>query len=283
MSALRSAGNDKQPPRSQSTQRKIISAISAFSAVALLCGLAIAEAREGNARGYPEMRDLDGHKLADGDFSQWTARDGLHVRISYVFGGGRTIVEDSTFRQEPQLTQRSWSWRETRDRAIYRRFDVDFDRGQATAETHADGDHRYSETIDKGGERVFAGFGFSLAIGSLRPELLRGERVTLRAVGFTPKPKVVGVEITHAGVDDMQMGGRVVRGDHFVIHPQVPWIAKPFVKAPDTQIWLASPAPSGFVRWEGALAQPDDMFVRVDVIPGGTSGAARPVGTSGKR
>src|SRR5260221_116891 len=111
MSALRFAGDDRQPRRSQSTQRKII---SAFSAVAFLCGLAIAEAREGSARGYPEMRDLDGRKLADGDFSQWTARDGLHVRISYVFGGGRTIVEESAFRQPPQLTQRSWSWREVR-------------------------------------------------------------------------------------------------------------------------------------------------------------------------
>src|SRR5260370_14597372 len=113
MAAARSGGDDKQPQRSQSTQRKIISALSAFSAVALFCGLAIAEAREGNARGYPEMRDLGGRKLADGDFSQWTARDGLHVRISYAFGGGRTIVEASTFRQTPQLTQGSWSWRET--------------------------------------------------------------------------------------------------------------------------------------------------------------------------
>ncbi|HEV3141668.1 MAG TPA: hypothetical protein VGY57_14185, partial [Vicinamibacterales bacterium] len=211
----------------------------AFCTVVLLC--AVISAREGSARGYPEMRDLDGRKLADGDFAQWTARDGLHVRITYAFGRGRTIVEEAAFRETPQLTQRSWSWRETRGGTIYRRFAVDFDRRQATAETHADGDHQYSETIDTGGDRAFAGFGFSLAIVSLRPQLLRGERIVLKAVGFTPKPKVVGVEIAHAGVDEMRMAGRSVRGDHFVIHPQIPWIAKPFVKAPDTQIWLANP------------------------------------------
>src|SRR5260370_41012055 len=113
MAAARSGGDDKQPQRPQSTQRKIISALSAFSAVALFCGLAIGEPREGNARGYPEMRDLGGRKLADGDFSQWTARDGLHFRISYAFVGGRTIAQESTLRPAPPLTQRTWPRRAT--------------------------------------------------------------------------------------------------------------------------------------------------------------------------
>ncbi|HMD36733.1 MAG TPA: hypothetical protein VKH42_17285 [Vicinamibacterales bacterium] len=255
---------------------------SAGSALVAIALAAVVHGREGNARGYPVMRDLDGRKLADGDFSQWTARDGLHVHIGYAFGRGRTIVEEATFRESPQLTARSWSWRETRDGALYRHFAVDFDRQQATAETHADGDHRYSETIDTNGERAFAGFGFSLAIATLRPQLLRGERATLKAIGFTPKPKVVDVEITHAGVDDLPMAGRLVRGDQFVVHPKIPWIAKPFVNAPDTHIWLANPAPAGFVRWEGPLAEPGDTVVRVDVLPGSTSGPARPVGTSGR-
>jgi len=252
----------------------------------LLCSLLLVpcyvlSAREGDARGYPVMRDLDGHKLADGDFTQWIARDGLHVRIAYGFDRGRSIVEEATFRESPQLTQRSWVWRETRGGGTYRSFAVDFDRQQATAETHEDGDHQYSEKIDTKGGRAFAGFGFSLAIASLRPQLLRGERATLKAVGFTPHPKVVDVEIAHAGVDDLPMGGRLVRGDRFVIHPKIPWIAKPFVNVPDTQIWLANPAPAGFVRWEGPLAEPHDAVVRVDVIPGGDSGPARPV-TSNK-
>src|SRR5579872_1523463 len=131
---------------------------------------AVVSAREGNARGYPEMRDLDGRKLADGDFSQWVARDGLHVRIRYVFGQGRTITEEALLRQTPQLTQRRWSWRDVRNGAVVRRFDADMDRGVATAETHDDGDHQYTEKIDGGGTRIFAGFGFSLAISSLRSQ-----------------------------------------------------------------------------------------------------------------
>ena len=35
----------------------------------------------------------------------------------------------------------------------------------------------------------------------------------------------------------MRMGGRSVRGDEFVIHPEIPLIAKLFVNVPETRIW----------------------------------------------
>ena len=37
------------------------------------------------------------------------------------------------------------------------------------------------------------------------------------------------------------------------------------------------------LRWEGAMAEPDDYIIRVDLLPGGTSEAAVPVATSGTR
>jgi hypothetical protein len=55
-----------------------------------------------------------------------------------------------------------------------------------------------------------------------------------------------------------------------------------FVKVPDAQIWLTTP-PAGFLRWEGAMAEPSDQIIRVDLLPGGTSETAVPVATSGKR
>jgi hypothetical protein len=33
--------------------------------------------------------------------------------------------------------------------------------------------------------------------------------------------------------------------DEFVIHPEIPLIAKLFVNVPDTKIWLTNPAPGG--------------------------------------
>jgi len=78
------------------------------------------------------------------------------------------------------------------------------------------------------------------------------------------------------------MAGRTIDGDRFLVHPKIPAIAKLFVKVPDAQIWL-TPPPTGFLRWEGALAEPSDPIIRVDVLPGGTSEAATPVATSGTR
>jgi hypothetical protein len=75
----------------------------------------------------------------------------------------------------------------------------------------------------------------------------------------------------------MEMGGRDVEGDHFVIHPQIPVIVKLFISAPDMHIWLTHPAPAGFLRWEGPVAEPGDQIVRVDLLPGDESGAAKPV------
>jgi hypothetical protein len=70
------------------------------------------------------------------------------------------------------------------------------------------------------------------------------------------------------------MGGRTVKGDQFVIHPEIPFIAKLFVHVPDTKIWLANPPPAGFLRWEGPIAVPSDPLARVDLVSGEDSGPA---------
>lgn len=59
-----------------------------------------------------------------------------------------------------------------------------------------------------------------------------------------------------------------------MIQPEIPAIAKLFVKIPDTQVWL-TPPPSGFLRWEGPLVEPSDPLVRVDLASGGESGPAK--------
>ena len=107
---------------------------------------------------------------------------------------------------------------------------------------------------------------------------MKGEHVELNAVGFSPfptlKPQVVTVTISHGGVQRMKMGGRSIKGDEFIIHPEVPLIAKLFVKVPDTKIWLTNPPPAGFLRWEGPTVLPTDPMIRVDLISSTNNGPA---------
>jgi hypothetical protein len=237
---------------------------------------------ESTARGFPVLRDQSGRKIADGDFAQWIQNGRLHVRIGYV-GQSGTITEEAVFRQRPELAQEGWSLREMSDGRLYRQFTVNFASGIATAKKREDdGLHSWSDDIEVDGGRAFAGFGFTLAIKALRARLLRGEHVELQAVGFTPKPRVVKVDVSYGGRDRIRMSGRTIVGERYVVHPKLPLIARWFVDVPDAQVWLTTP-PVTFLRWEGALAEPSDALARIDLLPGEPSGPATPVGTSGRK
>ena len=118
--------------------------------------------------------------------------------------------------------------------------------------------------------------------GHLRKRLLHGEQVQLKAVGLsdfpTLGPQVVTVTISHGGLDRMKMSGRSVKGDRFIIHSEIPFIANFFVNVPDTKVWLTNPAPAGFLRWEGPIVLPNDPLIRVDLLSGTKSGPAEPSG-----
>jgi len=227
---------------------------------------------DGTAHGFPVMRDHQGNHLADGEFTQWTEDDRLHVNIRYVFSPDRWVEETSVIRQEPQLVQERWSWTEVRDGKLHRKFEIDFLAGVATAEK-LEGEEmsRWSKRVDVEPGRAFAGSTWALAIRSLRGRLLEGEVVSLKTVGFTPAPRAATVEISHEGLDQLTMSSRTLTGDRFCIHPVIPWFAKPFVDVPDSKIWLTNPKPAAFLRFEGPFGEPDGPMIRVDLLPGDPS------------
>src|SRR5438552_3456579 len=235
----------------------------------------------GAAHGYLGLYDINGKKLADSEFRQWVENNRLHVVINYKFSAGEVYEEHSQFRQEPELIQEKWSWKESKHGRSQREFAVDFLTGIASA--HISQDHKdVSKKINIEPGRTFAGFGFSVALSNLRKRLLSGEQVQLKAVGFSPfptlGPQVVTVTISHAGVQRMRMGGRSPKGDQFIIHPEIPLFAKLFINVPDTKIWLTNPVPAGFLRWEGPIVLPDDPLIRVDLLSGEKSGPPQPAG-----
>jgi len=222
------------------------------------------------------MRELSGKKLGGGEFLQDIDDHLLRIRISYDLGHGRRIEEKAAFQQGSELIQKQWSWRELRGDALQREYTIDFNSGKATArKQEKDGLKTWSEEVEIARGQTFAGFGFVLALQNLRERLVKGEVVELKAVGFTPKPRVVSVKLSYHGTDRMRMSNRLLRGEHFMIKPEIPAIAKLFIKIPDTNIWL-TPPPSGFLRWEGPMAEPSDPIVRVDLTSGNESGPARP-------
>jgi hypothetical protein len=234
---------------------------------------------EGAAHAFPAMRELDGRKIADGEFTQAVRGNILHVEISYDFLDGGKLREITDLRQQPELSQLKWSCRQTKQGSLQREFEIDFGSGTAVGrERQKDGLKEWHEQVEIEPGQTFAGFGFVLALQNLRDRLHKGEIIELKAVGFTPKPRVVGVRLSYHGVDEMRMADRSVTGEHFMIQPQIPALAKMLIKVVDTNIWL-TPPPSGFLRWEGPMVEPNDPVVRVDLASGRESGPARHVNT----
>ena len=263
------------------TRKLVFSIVSAGMIVAPVFALKVTEPAAAS-HGYPGLCDINGKKLADGEFRQWVESNRLHIVITYKFSAGEVYEEQSQFRQEPELIQEKWSWKESKHGGSQREFAVDFMAGIARAHILQDNkDVSKKISIEPG--RTFAGFGFSLALSNLRKRLLSGEQVQLKAVGFSPfptlGPQVVTVTVSHGGVDRMKMSGRSLKGDRFIIHPEIPFIAKFFVDVPDTKIWLTNPAPAGFLRWEGPIVLPEDPIIRVDLISSEKSGPAEAAGS----
>jgi hypothetical protein len=90
------------------------------------------------AHAYPGLCDINGKKIADGEFRQWVENDRLHVVITYKFSAGEVYEERSQFRQEPELIQEKWSWKESKDGKSQREFAVDFLTGIASANIRQD-------------------------------------------------------------------------------------------------------------------------------------------------
>src|SRR5258707_14934623 len=120
--------------------RKLVTVFSILAAgmiVAPVYALKVTEPAAAS-HGYPGLCDINGKKLADGEFRQWVESNRLHIVITYKFSAGEVYEEQSQFRQEPELIQEKWSWKESKHGRSQREFTVDFLSGIASANISQD-------------------------------------------------------------------------------------------------------------------------------------------------
>ena len=243
--------------------------------LALLLSVA-PHAREGDAQAFTSLIDVkSGAVIADGRYAQRVEGGLLHIESRNDFPDGRTIVERAVLRLEPQLRQESWDWTERKDGALIRQYEVDFRTRRAVA-TRVDQHKRWKEDeLDIEPGKTFAGIAFVTVIKALRSEIAPGDKVELKAVAFTPRPRVATVSVIRGRPEEVRMAGRTIAADPYTIHPEIPAIARLFVSAPDQRICLYATGPAAFLRYEGPLVEPKDPLVRVDTIPSRSANAGR--------
>src|SRR5437764_6071828 len=178
--------------------------------------------------------------------------------ITYKFPDGEFYEEQTQFRQQPELIQEKWSWKESKDGESQREFAADFLSGIASA--HVREEHKdVSEKINVEPGRTFAGFGFTIALSNLRKRLLSGEQVQLKAVGFSPfptlSPQVVTVTISHGGLDRMRVLGRLLKGDRLIVDLEIFFLERFFVGVPNSNIWLTYTETVVILLCDGTVVQ----------------------------
>jgi hypothetical protein len=239
--------------------------------------LAIApHAREGDAQAVTMLVDArSGAKIADGRYAQRVENGMLHIESRNDFPDGRVIVERAVLRLRPQFTQESWEWTERKHGALVRQYQVDFRTKSAVAKRLDQHKLWKEDHLDIEPGKTFAGIAFVTLIKSLRETLAPGQKVELKAVAFTPRPRIATVSVSRGPPETVQMAGRSIAADRYTIHAEIPWFVRPFITAPDQRVWLYATGPASFLRYEGPLIEPKDPIVRVDTIPSGIANAGR--------
>ncbi len=223
-------------------------------------------------RGFPDLSDEHGTKIADGALTQWVEKGKLHLRMTWEFAGGKRVEERAVLVQAPELAQESWSFEEREGGDVTRRFDIDFLEGRAAGSKLDDKGkpQGWSKKIDIKPGKTFAGLGFNLAASALYDRLKEGEKIELEGVIFMPQPHVGSVELSIVGQRTLKRGGKSLTADVVKIHPKVPWPINKIVGARDIELWYFHGSPPQLLRALMPLAELKDPMVRIDVLPGGT-------------
>lgn len=237
-----------------------------------------ASIHEGDVQAFVSLTDPKGAVLADGRYAQKMEGDTLRIKARYDFPDGRVVEEEAVVRMRPAIEQKSWDWTEKKDGAVLRAFSADFASGVARGRKGKDS---WNEKLEIHPGKTFAGIAFVLAVKNLHALVPVGKSFELEAIAFTPKPRTAGIELRHDGPQRIRMAGRTVPADAWTLHPEVPAIAKLFVKVPDQHVWLSSDQPVSFLGFEGPLAEPGDPVIRIETIP--SAPAARAKGPAARR
>lgn len=223
---------------------------------------------EGTDRTFPIVVDpASGRILATGQHQQNDDGDRLRVETSFNWKDGRRTAETQLFQQGSQLIPVHWHWEERRGDVVLSAFDVDFTTGNATAQTDDGHGHKkeWHDHFKIHPGTTFAGSGFVYALKNVAPGLTKGNMVELEAVGFTPRPRTAKVRLSLVGTETLTHGGKPVQANRYLIRPDVPGVARLFVKVPDTSVWLLPSNPPALLAAEGPVMLPSDPIVRTEV------------------
>ena len=238
---------------------------------------------EGTVHGFLRLSAEDGSFLADGDLLQVVRNGIIDSRMVFAFADSSFFEESVSFAQRDVFTMLQYHLVQ-RGPAFAMDLDVTLAQSgdyRVTATAHADGEPKqYAGTLDLPADT------YNGMIINVAKNIAVGTSQTVHLVAFTPKPRLIGLEISGApSAQPTQLGRRTESTAAYTLKPKLGAITGVLARLlgkmpPDSRAWFVTQDVPAFVRFEGPLyAGP---VWRIELI-GPTIPSAVPTRTPGGR
>lgn len=210
---------------------------------------------EGMVRGFLVLSDTGGSRIASGDFLQTSRGGEIKTRTVLHFKDGSLHDETAVFTQQRNFVMRSYHLVQKGPA-----FDDDMN---ITLE-RATGKYRIKVKPHKGGgEKVLNGkLDLPLDVYNgmvpIVAKNLKGAQKTVHIVGFSPKPRVLELEMIPSGEEGVMIGDLKKTALHYVLKPKLGMLKLPATllgkMPPDNHLWIITADVPAFVKFQGPLA-----------------------------
>lgn len=208
--------------------------------------------QEGVTRAFPVIRSLTGQKLAQGDLIQVARGDVVDSRMTFRFTDGSLHDERVVFSQAGvfsllryRLVQRGPSFPQTIEASMDRdtgRYEVRYRAEEDSPEEHFTG------------RLGLPGDAYNGMLSLLLKNLPNGAGTTVQVVAFTPKPRLVKIQLLPLGDDPIVVSDAPLQVTRWALRPQLGLFASLLVAdIPDAHCWILTGEAPAFLKAEGPL------------------------------
>jgi hypothetical protein len=210
---------------------------------------------EGAVHGFLRLTTADGKPLADGDLIQVVHDSAVESRMVFAFADSSVFEETVSFTQRHVFTMLAYHLLQ---RGPAFGMDIDATLTQSgdyqvtTASRPAGKQQRYSGKLRLPAD-VYDGM-----VTTIAKNLPVGAPTTVHLVAFTPKPRLIGLELTGASAPPTLVGRHAERTVVFTLKPRLGPFVHLFASLlgrmpPDSHVWIVTEGGPAFVRFEGPM------------------------------
>jgi hypothetical protein len=211
---------------------------------------------EGLVHGFLSLRTQDGTHLADGDLLQSARGNEVRSRLVFRFKDGSLFDETTVYTQRGKFRLRK-SHLVQKGPAFPTAIDATIDAGSgrvAVRYTEKDGDEKSeSETME-----LPADLANGLILTLLKNISPKTPKTMLSMIAFTPKPRLVKLEVTPTREEAFTLGHEKREAQHYLVKVDLEGLTGVLAsllgkEPPDSHVWILTGETPAFVKSESPL------------------------------